>query len=297
MCLKIIGLFFFLLLQTVPGQAESISILIGSQWSAETPEALATEYLRRLLEERSAGRLQVTIEEGKELVGQEILKALRNQQLQIALLSVTTLETALPNLSIYNLPFLFHDRRHLHQVIDGQSDRQINHTLSSEALKPLAIWDGAADQLLSAEKLPAPDSRTAQALFAQKSGGNWLETSLAGVSQQLPRQKLSVLTLTGHRFSVNVLLTHERFWERLPEDLQVIAESAIKDATSYARELAEQTDQTALASLRSDSQLTILSLPAAQRASWEETMQKIFRASLDMEKQSLIAIITDQVTN
>lgn len=293
MRLQLYCLLFLLLLSAAPCLSAPLSLAINPLATAETPKGLATEYLKKLVEERSGGRIQVKIVNASNADSEEVLKAINDQQIQMALLKTQSLNDSLPILQLFDLPFLFRDRRHLQQVIDGETGREILQKAQTSNLKTLAAWDGAARQLLTSGKLEESDAL----LSDIDSGQGWQESTLSEASRLAEQRNLGVLNLTDHRFSVSVLLTHQAFWKGLPEDLKIITTGAIKDATRYIRELVEQADLEDLKKLQTETNLNIQTVPVEQRTKWQASMTDNKRRSLGRETTVFIDMITGQVNN
>ena len=83
------------------------------------------------------------------------------------------------------------------------------------------------------------------------------------------------------------------FWQHLAEDLKVIISDAVKDATIYARELAQQSDQNALATLHVQGRIEIHQLSHHQRQLWRNKMLRLYSATNDEVEKKLIEKIID----
>lgn len=296
MRLRLIASLFILLLLAAHGLAEPIKIAINPLASTGSPKALATEYLKRLLEERSSGRIHVTVIESADSNFDNILESLNKQQVQLALPEIRDLRNRLPVLQVFELPFLFRDRQHLYRVIDSETGLQILQASQQHNLKPLAVWDGATRQLLTDEILPSPGD-IPSLLFAgvntNRNENTLLEIQLPEASRLGGQQELDTLTLTNHSISGCVLLTHQGFWDRLPEDIKVIINGSVKDATLYIRELAERRDKDALDALKRNEHISTHSLSPEQRELWQKAMQQLYSQNLDQAKLNFIDMITN----
>lgn len=296
MRLTLAGSLLILLLFAAPGMAEPIKLAISPLGPAGSPKVLAAEYLGKLLEERSSGRLHITIVEETDSSQANIQKKLERQQIQLALPELSNLGEQLPLLNIYELSFLFRDRQHLQQAIDSETGQQVLKTSQQTGLKPLTVWDGSTRQLLADETLTTVSNLQQEFITALQSNAatsnpnqsRWRESTLSDASRQTEQFELTTLTLTNHGFSSCVLLTHQDFWGSLPDDLKVIITGAVNDATLYLRELAEQHDNETLESLRKDDRIKVQTLPVEQRMKWHKTMLGHYKKSMDREKLEIV---------
>ncbi|HKJ05151.1 MAG TPA: TRAP transporter substrate-binding protein DctP [Geopsychrobacteraceae bacterium] len=296
MLFRLISSLFVLLLLITPGLAEPISIVINPLAPVESPKILATEYLKKLIMERSDGRIELTINNNSQLSTQQILDALNTKQFQLALLDVRDIDIMFPMLEIYDLPFMFKDRRHLHRVIDNEIGRSISRVAPDQKMQILSIWDGASRQILAEQSISTfegdlPLFFTASRAVRSANDGDWVECTLTDTDKLSRRTTLDTLTLTNHSFSTAALLTHQRFWTQLPEDLKIIIIGAIEDASLYIRELAEQADKETLQHLEKDGKIDIATLPQKERTLWRKKALTFFQNTRSQQKSHIIDTI------
>jgi len=289
MRLYYVGLFLILLLSLGHRQAEAIEIAIAPLATEETPKTLATEYLKRLLEERSSNRISVKLIPNSDISSEELLDALSTNRIQLALPETRATRTQIPLLQIYEIPFLFRDRQHLHQILDEGIGERILQQSASQQLKPLAIWDGTSRQLIAEQAQPGPDNNVDRLFQFLRPGTDiaehpWREVKLSDLVRLQTINRTITLTLTHHSTVNSVLLTSQQFWANLPDDLKIILSGAVKDATYYARELAEQTDQNALESFAERKDQNLYALTKTERKQWHKKLQQLYSAHLDQVK-------------
>jgi len=293
MQLRLIILFFILLTLATPAMAKSIRIVIAPLAPAESPKILATAYLKKLIEERSTNRIEVTIENSSHLNTQQVLDSLNVQKFHLALLEVDDIATVFPMLEVYDLPFLFKDRQHFHRILDNEVGEAISQTPSDQNMKILSIWDGTMRQLLtqrttSTSTLDSGSFFTKSQPGSSDDGKNWVEFDLTNVSELSNQNGLGTLVLTNHSISASALLTHRSFWNQLPEDLRVIITGAIKDASAYIRELAEQADKEALLQLKNIEHTKTVPFSKEQRTFWQKKALETIRKNKGQDKLSII---------
>ena len=293
MQLRLIILFFVLLTLATPAMAKSIRIVINPLAAAESPKILATAYLKKLIEERSTNRIEVTIENSSHLNTQQVLDSLNVQKFHLALLEVDDIATVFPMLEVYDLPFLFKDRQHFHRILDNEVGEAISQTPSDQNMKILSIWDGTMRQLLtqrttSTSTLDSGSFFTKSQPGSSDDGKNWVEFDLTNVSELSNQNGLGTLVLTNHSISASALLTHRSFWNQLPEDLRVIITGAIKDASAYIRELAEQADKEALLQLKNIEHTKTVPFSKEQRTFWQKKALETIRKNKGQDKLSII---------
>ncbi|PLX88369.1 MAG: hypothetical protein C0619_12930 [Desulfuromonas sp.] len=296
MRLYYIGLFLILLLSLGHRQAEAIEISIAPLATEGTPKALASEYLKRLLEERSSNRIRVKLIPNSDIASEQLLDALSTNRIQLALPEIRSTRTLIPLLQIYEIPFLFRDRQHLHHIQDEGIGERILQQSASQQFKPLAIWDGTSRQLIAEQAQTGPDNNVDRLFQVLRPGTDiaehpWREVKLSDLARLQTINSTSTLTLTHHSTVNSVLLTSQQFWGSLPDDLKVILSGAVKDATYYARELAEQADQKALENLAERKDLNLYALANAERNQWQKKLRQLYSEHLDKVKLSFTGMI------
>jgi C4-dicarboxylate-binding protein DctP len=311
----LIGCIVLFVLLSTPALAESFNVAISQAREISNPQRLATGYFIKLLEERSQGEIRVTLTRTSD----RLLSSLTQQRLQLALVNFPESISRLPQLKFLQLPFLFRDRQHLYQVLDSEVGREILQTDSQLEFIPLSVWDLGFRQLATNEPVLPPEQTIELDITAQQgdttttlkqkiearwqinpdlqySEGSGYDMLLSELAQK-QLQQASNLTLSSHLLSGCILIVDRMFWDDMPEDLKVIVEGAIKDATLYFRELAQQDELQALRKLESD-RLEIHRLSPAQQKSWQTELQKAYpRPMSNSDLQIVKSILQIGLTN
>src|SRR5687768_13517475 len=85
------------------------------------PTVAAVESLGKKLEEATDGRLSVQVYPSMQLGGEkEFLEQAQVGALAMARVSVGVMGPIVPELNVFNLPYVFRDVEHMHKVIDGE---------------------------------------------------------------------------------------------------------------------------------------------------------------------------------
>ncbi len=315
MLLRLTGALICLLTIAISASAAPITIRINPLAEASSPKAMVTEYLKKLLEERSHGRIQAEIDDTTALKAEEVLSELDQRNIQMVIPEISLLQKQVPQLRMYELPFLYRDRQHLYQFIDDESTQQTFPDLSQIDLKILGIWGSGTKQLIADRKLSSPEiaasmafvgleeqvptfffkrfSACASAPALEKQKGTWKEALLPDLVDKSQQSMFANLTLTNHSFSGCALLMQRNFWHHLPDDLKVIVADAVNDATVYARELSEQSDQQALDEISASGLMKIHRLSQVQWNHWQEKMLLFYSETCSKVELSFIKRVTE----
>lgn len=316
MYFKLIGLICVLFCLTSVAGASAITIKINAGAESGSSKALVTAYLTKLLEERSHGRIQVVIDESSKHTVRELIDDLEQNKTQIIIPEIGSLLGEEPRLKIFELPFLFRDRDHLHQILDDHFKEALIMDHLEQKLKVLGIWEKAAKHLQAGSALLEPasvankiyqgrDDQVSTFFFKALSAcpppyqaenrqfKNWQEITLPQLVAQRDVSAGRHVTLTYHSFSGCVLLMNKAFWSQLPDDLKIIVNDAVKDATQYSRELAQQIDDKALVQLQKQGTVQISRISRDHRQSWRNNLLELYsKTSHGVEKE-----LIEQVAN
>ncbi len=294
------------LLATPPAAASQVRIRFSHVVAPESPKGKAAEYFKRLVEERSSHRIQVEIfPQGILFDDSEVLEALRNNEVQLAAPSLSKLSGFDVQLQLFDLPFLFRDDDHLHQVIDGQVGQRLLAEASHDGLVALSFWDNGFKQLTANRSLSAPGAAAGLTmriegsavqkaqfeelgaktrkipfphLYASLRDGiaDGQENTLSNIYNQRLYEVQSSLTISNHGYLEYLVLSNTKFWNELPEDLRVIIRGAIKDAAAYTREMASKLNEQALQKLADSTPIRIHRLSPEEKNLWQKRLQVLY---------------------
>lgn len=89
--------------------------------SPNTPKGMGADFFAKRVSELSAGRVEVVVYPNSQLYGDgEEVKALKLGNVHIAMPSFSKFTSIVPEMQLFDLPFLFRDDNHLHAVLDGE---------------------------------------------------------------------------------------------------------------------------------------------------------------------------------
>lgn len=245
-------------------------IISSDVYPPSYPTVRATAYMGELIRERSGGRLILSnLGAGEWDSENYTLGRLRNGTLDMARISLNTLNSAVPATVVLTLPYLFRSTEHERKVLDGEIGDEILASLESTGVIGLCFYDSGpkstygskairtpADlrgvtyrvqpssnwtamlRAFGAKPVPMPQSRVAAAMEAgviDVADGTW--SSFVALQHHGIAKNFS---LTEHARPPSVLLFSRRIWDTLsPEDRQTIRASA-RDSVAFYRQLLDE---------------------------------------------------------
>ena len=122
--------------------------------SDNTPKGKAARFFEQRLEELSGGKIDVQVYPSSQLYKDNaVLKALRLNSVQMAAPSFSKFGKIVPQLALFDLPFIFRDAKHLHDVQDGVVGQALKDKVTAKGIVALNYWDNAFKQLSSNKML------------------------------------------------------------------------------------------------------------------------------------------------
>jgi tripartite ATP-independent transporter DctP family solute receptor len=235
---------------------------------------LAAERFAEIVAKESGGEMEVQIFPAAQLGSErDMVEGLQLGTLEMTLTSTGPLGNFVPQVKLFNLPFLFKDRAAAYAVLDGEigteiSDRFVNVgirslgwfengfrniTNSKVAIEKPEDMDGIKIRVMEDDVFiltmkalgasPTPMAFGELYTALEQKTVDAQENPLAVINSSRFFEVQKYLAMTGHFYSPAVLLISEITWQSLtPEQQQIITDAAAQ-AKDYERELSLKADQ------------------------------------------------------
>lgn len=140
-------------------QAQNIVLKAHDTHPAGYPTVAAVESLGKKLEAATNGRIKMQMFPGS-VLGQE-KEAVEQAQLgaiQIARISLGVIGPIVPEVNVFNMPFVFRNEAHMRAVIDGPVGAELLDKITSSPAKLVALgfMDGGSRSLYTKKKVTSP---------------------------------------------------------------------------------------------------------------------------------------------
>lgn len=293
------------------GLAAEYTLKFSHVVSPNTPKGKAADFFEKRLEELSAGKIDVQVYPSSQLYKDNaVLKALRLNSVQMAAPSFSKFGKIVPQLALFDLPFLFKDINHLHRVQDGVVGQALKDKVTAKGIVALNFWDNGFKQLSSNKKpllVPADakgqkfrimSSKVLEAQFhavganpqmmpfsevysgLQQGVIDGQENTNSNIFTKKFHEVQKHLTITDHGYLGYLVVMSKKFWNKLPADLQANVTQAMNEATEKEREYAQELNDSQLAEIKAYAEKTgklkIYNLTADQKESWRNAVSKIY---------------------
>jgi len=233
------------------------------------PTVQAVEDMGKKLAAATDGRLTIQMYASMQLGGEkEVIEQAQIGAIQLARVSVGTLGPVVPDLNVFNLPFLFRNTAHMEKVIDGPIGQQLLDKVTDNPnthLVGLAWMDAGARNFYDTKKpIKSIDDLKAlkirvmgNPMFVQMMtalGGNGvamgydqvfsaLQTGVVDGAENNPPsfyfdnhyQVAKYYTLTEHLIVPEILVFSRPSWDKLSGDDQTLIKKLAKEAQADER--------------------------------------------------------------
>lgn len=234
------------------------------------PTVVAVEMFGKKLEEQTKGRIKMQMFPGA-VLGQEkeTIEQTQLGAIQIARVSLGVIGPVVPEVDVFNMPFVFRDIPHMRKVIDGPvGDELLEKVTASPArLVALAWMDGGSRSLYTKKPVRKPDDLKGQKirmmgnpLFVDTMnamGGNGismaygevfsaLQTGVIDGAENNPPSMFTsnhytagakYYTQTNHLIIPEILVMSKVTWDKLSKDDQALVKKLGREAQMDQRVL------------------------------------------------------------
>lgn len=246
-----------------------VVLRLGHSLDQQHPVHQAMVHMQTRLASLSQGTMALLIYPGSQLGNErELIELLQIGSLAMTKVSASPLESFVPEMKLFNVPYLFQDRAHLERVLDSDIGQDLLRAPSKAGLRGLAYYDAGARSFYTTErpvrhpgdldglKIRVQESATAMNMVSALGGAPtpiaWGELYTAlqqgvvdGAENNPPSFHLSghyevskYFTLDEHTSVPDILLISEFVWQGLTETqqgwvIQAAQESAILQRTLW----------------------------------------------------------------
>jgi C4-dicarboxylate-binding protein DctP len=302
------------------GLAAEYTLKFSHVVSPNTPKGKAADFFEKRLEELSGGRIDVQVYPSSQLYKDSAaLKALRLNSIQMAAPSFSKFGKLVPQLALFDLPFLFKDMDHLHRVQDGEVGTKLKDMVTKKGFVALDFWDNAFKQLSTSKDAPilwpkdaagqkfrimsskvleeqfkAVDANPQMMPFSEVYSGlqqgviDAAENPISNIYTKKFHEVQKNLTLSNHGYLGYLVVMSKKFWNSLPKDLQDATKQAMKEATAKEREFAAELDKKQLGLIeeyaKKTGKLKIYTMTPEQTEAWKKAVSPIYSKFYDKKK-------------
>ena len=143
----------------LPAQAQNLVLKASDTHPAGYPTVVAVENMGKKLEAATNGRIKLQMFPGA-VLGQEkeVVEQVQLGAIQIARISLGVIGPVVPDVNVFNMPFVFRNEAHMRAVIDGPIGSELLEKVTASPAKLVALgWmDGGSRSLYTKKKVTTP---------------------------------------------------------------------------------------------------------------------------------------------
>jgi tripartite ATP-independent transporter DctP family solute receptor len=254
---------------TLSSAAQALEIKFADIHPAGYPTVVAEEQLGKTLVAESDGKLTFKMFAGGVLGSEkEVVEQAQVGAIQMARVSLGIVGPVVPDVNVFNMPFVFRDQAHMRKVIDGEvGDEILDKITNSEFnLVALAWMDGGTRNIYTKKPVRSLEDLKGMKIRVQGNpmfietinamGGNGiamdtgeifsaLQTGVIDGAENNPPtllehnhyQNAKFYSLTGHLILPEPIVMSKITWEKLTPEQQALVKKTAKAAQAQERVL------------------------------------------------------------
>jgi C4-dicarboxylate-binding protein DctP len=269
----------------------------------DTPKGQAAERFKELAEKMTKGRVKVEVYANSSLYkDKEELEALQLGAVQMLAPSLAKFgPLGVKEFEAFDLPYIFPAKQSLYNVTEGPVGKSLMQKLEPKGIVGLAFWDNGFKIMSANKPLHTPADfkgvkmriQSSKVLDAQMRalGANpqvlafsevyqALQTGVVDGTENPPSnmytQKMHEvqkhLTVTNHGYLGYAVIVNKKFWDGLPADIRTQLETAMRDATTYEKAIAQRDNDLAMEAIKKSGKTTIYTPTAAEQAEFRKVL-------------------------
>ncbi|AKL93805.1 TRAP dicarboxylate transporter, DctP subunit [Clostridium aceticum] len=241
---------------------------------------IAAEKFKALVEERTEGKVEIELHPNATLGDERtLLEGMQMGTIDMGVITNGPIANFVPEVAVFELPFLFSNREEAYGVLDGTVGKEILKKMEDVNLKGLAFAERGFRNLTNSKRAVATPNDmqglrirvmenpvyidTFQALGANTVPMAWTETLTALQQGTIDGQENPVvvihsfkldetqkhLSLSRHTYSPATIMMSLKEFNKLPADIQEIIEKSAQEAAEYARAVNTESEEVQLQEL------------------------------------------------
>ncbi len=252
-------------------------IKMGHALDTEHPVHKAMLFMAEKLKEKSGGKVVLEVYPGEQLGSErEMIEQVQMGLLDMTKVSTSPLESFIPLMSVFSVPYLFRDGDHLWKFLDNPAGKKLLQAGEEKGFKGLCYYDAGSRSFytkdkpilkpadLEGMKIRVQESKTSMQMIRELGASPtpiaWgeLYTSLQqgvvdGAENNPPSFYLSghyevckYYSLDEHTMVPDIVLMSLKTWNKLPVDIQKMVQDAADESVIEQKRLWKETTDNAL---------------------------------------------------
>ena len=276
--------------------------------AAATPKGQGALKFKELAEKNLPGKVEVQVFPSSQLFGDaKEMEALLLGDVQIIAPSLSKFARYTKKLQVFDLPFMFQDLAAVDRFQMGPVGQELLDSMKSKGIKGLGYWHNGMKQMSTDKaqlRLPSDvkglkfriqPSDVLEAQF-RAVGANPQKMAFSEVYQALQTgvvdgqentwsniysQKFhevqKTIAVTNHGVIDYMVIANAKWWDGLPKDVRAGLDSAMKEATTFANNIANELNERDRKRIEQAGKAKIQPLSKADLGQWQKAMAPVWK--------------------
>lgn len=261
---------------------DSITLKLAHTGSDSHQYQIGAKEFADLVEKKSDGKINVDIH-GNSTLGNEAeaIEQVIDGTIEMTVVAAdSSLANTVPEMNLFGLPYVFEDREHVYEKLDGDSGKKLLGLLDENNMKGLGFWEvGFRHMTNNKKEVNVPDDLKGMKIRVQpapvweshmKALGasatpvsftelysaldqglvDGQENPLASIYSMKFYEVQNYISLTGHNYTPAVVIMSNKAWDKLNDEQKKIIEEAVAEAATYQRDYLTQKDDEIITELK-----------------------------------------------
>ena len=280
--------------------------------AADTPKGKAAVYFAEKAAELTKGKVKVEVYANSALYkDKEEMEALQIGSVQMLAPSLAKFgPLGVKEFEAFDFPFMFDNTEELHKITQGPVGAAMLTKLEPKGIKGLAYWDNGFKAFSANTPLKNPADYKGKKFRIQSSkvleeeirslGGipqvmafsevyqalqtgvvDGTENPISNFYTQKMHEVQKHLSLTNHGYLGYAVIVNKKFWDGLPADVRGQLEDAMKKATIYANQIAQDENDRSLEGVKKSGKTIVYTPTAEERMALKKAMAPVHAKMAD----------------
>jgi len=299
-----------LLLGSIAFASPEYSLELGHVTNPNTPYAQAGAKFAELVKEKTNGEVEIQLFPSSQLGNQrDLVEGITFGTIDLTLTGTAVLGNFLPEIAVFDLPFIFRDKPHAYKALDTVG-MEMNKKLEAKGIKILAFFENGIrhlsnsvkpvknpedmnglkirvmEQPLYIELMKALGANPTPMAFGelytalQQGTVDGQENPLANIWTTRLFEVQKYISLTGHTYAAEPLLISLITWNKLPKKYQEAIIASANEALDWHRSQCAEFDEGYLNKLKESGVNEIIEVDREAFKKATEGVWKIFEDEL-----------------
>ncbi len=299
---------FLLSAFTTTAFAEPINIRFSHRDTDTTAKAKMVDQFKLLIQQRLGDSVAtVDIIRSDSLDSKEEADALLKGEVDIAAPPISELQKFSPRFKLFDLPFLFVTPDAAYKFVNGEYGDRFVNLISRSGFVGFGFLNRGMTQFSSDDEIKLP--RDLRKLKINAVGGDVVDTEMEMFRAKVNKEEqgkavydllknkevdaqentwpiifankfyeFQPYTLeSNHRYFGYMVLTSQKFWKNLPENIQKVVKQSLIDATNYGNAVALENEQADRLNIIATKKTVIHSMTVTEQRKWINAVQPIWK--------------------